>query len=134
MATETVNIQPEEHNPSLEEQAALQDGAQSSSGDEKILGKFDSYEELEKAYEELQSDYTRNRQQDKSESDESNTQEESEEIAREAVQQAGLDFDALSNEFWNNEELSDASYNKLQEAGIPMELVDSYIEGQQALL
>lgn len=134
MATETVNIQPEEHNPSLEEQAALQDEAQSSSGDEKILGKFDSYEELEKAYEELQSDYTRNRQQDKSESDEGNTQEESEEIAREAVQQAGLDFDALSNEFWNNEELSESSYDKLEQAGIPKELVDSYIEGQQALL
>jgi len=138
MATETVNIDPQDNNPSLEDQAALQDEAQSPSGDEKILGKFGSYEELEKAYEELQSNFTKSRQADVDESetgstDSSNT-ENSEEVAREAVQEAGLDFNALSSEYWDNEGLTDQSYESLQQAGIPREIVDSFIEGQQSLL
>tara|TARA_E500000178_G_scaffold339719_1_gene381582 strand:- start:11318 stop:12073 length:756 start_codon:yes stop_codon:yes gene_type:complete len=134
MATETVNINPEENNPSLEEQAALQDEVQSPSGDQKILGKFESYEELEKAYATLQSEYTKSRQLAESESVSDNNAEASEEVAREAVEQVGLDFEALSNEFWSNDGLADESYAQLEQAGIPRELVDSYIEGQQALL
>lgn len=135
MATETVNINPEENNPSLEEQAALQDEAQSpSSGEEKIAGKFDSYEELEKAYAELQSNFTKSRQSPESESVSDSNEEASEEVAREAVEQAGLDFEALSQEFWNNDGLTDESYDQLEKAGIPRELVNSYIEGQEALL
>lgn len=135
MATETVNIDPQENNPSLEEQAALQDEAQSpSSGEEKILGKFDSYEELEKAYAELQSEYTKSRQSTESESVQDSNAEASEEVAREAVEQVGLDFEALSNEFWSNDGLAEESYDKLERAGIPRELVDGYIQGQQSLL
>jgi len=137
MATETVNIESPDHNPSLEEQAALQDEAQSPSND-KILGKFDSYEDLEKAYEELQSNFTKSRQTDVGESEtrgaDSSDDESSEEIAREAVQEAGLDFNSLSEEYWENEGLTDQSYETLEKAGIPREIVDSYIEGQQSLL
>ena len=50
------------------------------------------------------------------------------------MEQAGLDFEALSQEFWTNDGLADASYEQLEKAGIPRNLVDSYIEGQQALL
>lgn len=138
MATETVNIDPQDNNPSLEEQAALQDEAQSPSDDEKILGKFDSYEELEKAYEELQSNFTKSRQTDVDESEtrsaDSTDAENSEEFAREAVQEAGLDFNALSSEYWENDGLTDQSYDSLEKAGIPREIVDSFIEGQQSLL
>jgi hypothetical protein len=138
MATETVNIDSGEYNPSLEEQAALQDEAQSPPSDEKILGKFSSYEELEKAYEELQTNFTKSRQTDvdqgENRSADSDDAEGSEEVAREAVQEAGLDFTALSNEFWENDGLTDTSYQALENAGIPKDLVDSYIEGQQAIL
>jgi hypothetical protein len=137
MATETVNIESPDNNPSLEEQAALQDEAQSPS-DEKILGKFDSYEDLEKAYEELQSNFTKSRQTDVGESETGSAvdsdNENSEEIAREAVQEAGLDFNSLSNEYWANDGLTDQSYDSLEKAGIPREIVDSFIEGQQSLL
>ena len=137
MATETVNIDPQDENPSLEDQAALQDEAQSPS-DEKILGKFESYEELEKAYEELQSNFTKSRQTDVDESEarsaDSTDAQNSEEIAHEAVQEAGLDFDSLSSEYWENDGLTEQSYGDLEKAGIPRQMVDSFIEGQQSLL
>lgn len=138
MATETVNIDSGEYNPSLEEQAALQDEAQSPPSDEKILGKFSSYEELEKAYEELQTNFTKSRQNQTSDNETTEAGSEdaqgSEEVAREAVQEAGLDFNSLSQEFWENDGLTTQSYEALENAGIPREMVDNYIEGQQAIL
>lgn len=56
----------------------------------------------------------------------------SEEAAREAVKDAGLDFDAFSNEFAEKGELSEDSFKKLEAAGIPREIVEGYINGQQA--
>ncbi len=56
-----------------------------------------------------------------------------EEGARQAVQNAGLDFDAVTAEFSSNGELSDATYENLAKGGIPREVVDSYIAGQSAL-
>jgi len=52
--------------------------------------------------------------------------------ARERVEDAGLDFDSYSSEFAENGELSDESFRELEEAGLPRELVQQYIAGQQA--
>lgn len=49
------------------------------------------------------------------------------------VEAAGLDFDALNTEFQANQTLSDASYSKMEKAGIPRSVVDNYIQGQQLL-
>lgn len=131
MATEKVQLTTDEHNPSLEEQAAVQD-APSPSSEDKILGKFDSYEDLEKAYSELQSNFTKSRQEEtQGDAEEAPAEEE---VVREAVEDAGLDFNALSNEYFENEGLADESYESLEKAGIPREMVDSYIAGQEALL
>lgn len=53
--------------------------------------------------------------------------------ARAQVEQAGLDFEALSTEFNKDGKLSDATYDKLAKAGINKTVADGYIAGQQAL-
>jgi hypothetical protein len=52
--------------------------------------------------------------------------------AREAVTAAGLDFDSFGTEFTEKGELSEESYTALAEKGLGREIVDAYIEGQQA--
>jgi hypothetical protein len=44
-----------------------------------------------------------------------------------------LDFEALGNEFAENGELSDASYETLEKSGISREITDQYIEGFRAI-
>lgn len=51
-----------------------------------------------------------------------------------ALATKGLDMTPLSQEFAQNGALSDASYKKLEDAGIPKPMVDAYIAGQQALV
>lgn len=50
----------------------------------------------------------------------------------ETLDQRGVDFNALTDEFSSQGALSEASYSKLEAAGIPKHIVDSYIEGQVA--
>jgi hypothetical protein len=60
----------------------------------------------------------------------SQDQEASENEVREELDNAGVDYDALSQEFWENGDLSPESYDLLEQNGIPREIVDSYIESQ----
>lgn len=138
---EQIQINTEDHNPTLEEQAAAQDAAANSQegGDKKILGKFDSYEDLEKSYAELEKklgQINQNPPDDAAQSTEGITEESPEtadgETAREAVEGAGLDFDALTASFAENGGLSDEEYSSLEEAGIPRGVVDQFIAGQEA--
>jgi hypothetical protein len=55
-----------------------------------------------------------------------------EEIADE-LENRGVDFDALSNEFMEQGGLTEDSYGKLLAAGIPRTMVDQFIEGQNAV-
>lgn len=51
-----------------------------------------------------------------------------------ALKAAGIDYNALSLEYANNEgKLGDDSYAKLAKAGYPKTLVDGYLSGQKAL-
>lgn len=52
--------------------------------------------------------------------------------AKEALSQAGLDFDALQDEFDKNGVLSAESYAALAEKGFTKDLVDNYVEGRKA--
>jgi len=54
--------------------------------------------------------------------------------AEEIVTEAGLDYEALNAEYRDNGGLTDDSYKSLEDAGIPRELVDQYIQGQTALV
>ena len=65
--------------------------------------------------------------------DEQQAADASQEQAKEALSAKGLNFDEFSNEFAEKGELSEESFKKLEEAGIPKSFVDAYIEGQKAL-
>lgn len=54
------------------------------------------------------------------------------EAATKAVTDAGLDMASLSQQYAEEGALTEESYAKLAKAGIPKEMVDSYIEGQVA--
>ena len=96
--------------------------------------KFKSPEDLAKGYSELEKQFTQSRQAEA----EANQAESSQEVpsgqseAREAVEDAGLNFDAMQQEFADNGELSEQTYKDLEAKGIPKEMVDAYVEGQQA--
>lgn len=87
-------------------------------------GKAD-LEGLAKSYGELER--SRGQQQQKQSAQNQN------DAARQQVENAGLDFDALSKEFFDKGELSSETYDALAARGIPKEAVDSYVNGQQAI-
>ncbi len=53
--------------------------------------------------------------------------------ATEVVTKAGLNMDELTAEYASSRTLSEESYKKLETAGIPKAMVDTYIAGQEAL-
>ena len=96
---------------------------------EKILGKFDTQEDLIKSYQELEKKIS----QPKAETKTEDKGLEIEAKAEEAVAQAGLDMTALQSEYDTNGELSKASIEKLTADGIDKSIIDAYIYGQTAL-
>ena len=132
--------------PTLEEEAAKYDNLDSSTDDrpEWLPEKFKSAEDLAKAYGELEKKFS---SRGKETADETNSETDTEETteektpetttedeARQVTKEAGLDFDELSNSYWEKGELDAAHYAKLEKAGIPKEIVDQYIAGQEALV
>lgn len=124
-----IDTSGETEGPTLEEQAAAMDKNQetkeevSSDRPEWLPEKFKSPEDLAKAYSELE--------QRMSAPQEDQPQEQE---VREELDNAGVDYDALSQEFWQNGDLSDESYDVLERAGIPRSIVDSYIDAQMAMV
>ena len=96
--------------------------------------KFNSPEDLAKGYSELEKQFTQSRQAEA----QANQAESSEEVpsgqaeAKEAVENAGLDFEAMQAEFAESGELSENTYKDLEAKGIPKEMVDAYVDGQMA--
>lgn len=95
--------------------------------------KFKSPEDLAKAYAELEAKQGAGKQDESQQENQQQEQQQSQEDAKQAVENAGLNFDEFSTEFAQKGELSTESYAKLEKAGIPKALVDSYIQGQKAL-
>lgn len=93
--------------------------------------KFNSGEDLAKAYNELQKKLGGGQQQQQQPP--AQQQQQSQDAARQTVEAAGLDFDALSQEFSKSGKLSPETYANLAQRGIPQKTVDEYIAGQQAL-
>ena len=92
--------------------------------------KFKSPEDMAKAYGELEKQFTKSRQEETPvEETESTPTEE----AKEAVESVGLNFDAMSEEYMENGQLSSDTYAELESKGIPKNIVDAYIQGQQSI-
>lgn len=137
---DTVVIAEENENMTLEEEAASKgldlngdpidqpkEEATPEAAEERpewLPEKFKSVEDMAAAYKELESKQGKTEEAPEAPADEA--------AAREATEAAGVDYDALSNEFAENGELAQSSYDKLAAAGIPRDLVDQFIAGQNA--
>ena len=105
--------------------------------------KFKSVEDLAKSYSELEKKLgEQNPKQEevdpvnKAELKEEAPKEEPKndlEIAEKAVDNAGLDMSNLADEYAQNGQLADKSYEALEKSGIPREYVDQFIAGQKAI-
>lgn len=95
--------------------------------------KFKSPEDLAKAYAELESKLGKPQAPQETPKEEPAALSiQTEEQAKATLSEKGLDFQKFSVEFAANGGLSEASYQELQGAGIPKNVVDSYITGIQA--
>jgi hypothetical protein len=163
MSTETVVIDTskEAPNPSLEETAKEMgidvDNIDETSFDQPadarpdwLPEKFKSAQDMAAAYSELEkklgkgehkSDTSDDVVDDDDVSDEDPVTKEvaetgiPEDSARSVVENAGLNFDEMSDRFWNNDQqISAEDYEALAKAGIPKHLVDQFAEGQKAVI
>ena len=92
--------------------------------------KFNSVEDMASAYESLEQKL--GSQDNEEEYEEELEDGELEEIV-EGLEEEGIDFDSLSQEFSELGGLTEDSYDSLLEAGIPRTMVDQFIEGQMAV-
>jgi hypothetical protein len=113
---------------------------QNKGGEEKLIfGKYKTIEEAEKGFKELESKLGAPAKKEETPATQSSktklsiTPSESPKSELEAVQKAGLDLDALTEDFAQNGKLSDESYSKLEQAGLTKDKVNAYIDGQKAL-
>ena len=90
--------------------------------EEKILGKFNSQEELIKSYQELEKKIGQPKEEDQPLTAEPK-----------ADGLKGIDFSSVHNEFEENGELSEATIKSLEDSGLPKSYVDNYIEGIKAV-
>lgn len=141
--------------PTLEEEAAKYDTPPPPSEERPtwLPEKFKSAEDLAKAYGELekkmgqkQSTTAPQAEPEAPKADDNSTSKATEtnpdtdaepateSEARKAADQAGLNFDDLSNKYWENGQLDDSDYESLAKIGIPKNLVDQYIAGQEAIM
>ncbi len=107
--------------------------------------KFESPEDLAKAYGELEKQFTQKAQTktseaktdgtepQKADTETSETPDDDDNAVKEIVENAGLKMQDLSAEYEQAGQLSEDSYEKLEKAGINREYVDGYIRGQEAL-
>tara|TARA_R100000231_G_scaffold57516_1_gene47536 strand:- start:4863 stop:5624 length:762 start_codon:yes stop_codon:yes gene_type:complete len=128
-----INEPTENEEITLEQQAEMQEEAVAASEEqpateerpEWLDEKFNSPEDLAKAYNELQKKL-------------SEPKEETEEVASEETPSDNIDSSGAVGkatlEFEEKGELSEETFAELEKAGLPKEYVESYIAGQQALV
>ena len=140
----------QEPTPSLspDNEVSLQEEQQAPASEEhKFAGKFDSPEELEKAYLEAQKKLSQNdsaptEEEESSESGsepESETQEAESKSAQEIygdfiggkLDEAGVDYQTMNSHWQENGTLDESHYKELEGIGFNKETVDSYLEGIQ---
>lgn len=97
-----------------------------------LAGKYKSAEELEKAYKELEAKL--GSKPDEEAAEENKEEPKSETEAKEAAENAGVDYASIEAEYQENGTLSEATYKDLADKGIPKEMVDQYIAGQEAVV
>ena len=140
IASAPTNEAPEGHDQAMidlvdKNQTALADLDQNNSEaaqdrPEWLPEKFQSAKDLAKAYAELESKLGN---KPKAEDAPKDIPQDQTTEAEKQLTEKGLDLSDFSNEFMQKGELSPESYDKLQKAGFPKDLVDNYIAGQKAI-
>ncbi len=117
-----------------EEQQAESQAEETQERPEWLPEKFESAEDMAKSYAELE----KRMGQGAEEVEEAGQPEEQQQETNDNKEEAGNYNEAVveaSQEFFANDgKLSEDTYKKLEEVGLPRDLVDSYAAGQQALL
>ena len=129
-------IEPEEENASTEEQQAEELPQEQEDRPEWLPEKFKSAEDMAQAYAELEKKLGQAPKEDEAEAEQVEEKaEDDEEQTEENTSEAYKAVAEASKEFFENDgKLSEETYNSLEKAGLPRDLVDSYAAGQQALL
>ena len=127
-------IEPEEK--PVEQQAETELPQEENDRPQWLPEKFKSAEDMAQAYSELEKKLGQAPKEDEAEVEQSEAEAENqEEQAEENVSEAYQTIAEASKEFFENDgTLSEETYNALEKAGLPRDLVDSYAAGQQALL
>ena len=109
-----------------------------------LPSKFKSVEDMAAAYNELESKMGRSDNDDDAddydddgeyEFDEQEVQNSTADDANEFLDDLGLDYGSFVQDYMeNNGQLSEDAYAALEEAGLSQELVDSFIQGQEAVI
>lgn len=141
------------YNPTLEEEAAALDAQAAASAElssdpvlpsdvspdeaaseapkEKLAGKYNSVEELEEAYKNLERKLGAPKEAAKADDSDASSDDAKVEAA---VTSAGLDMEALNSEYAENGTLSEASFEALEKSGITRDVVEAFIAGREALI
>ena len=131
---DTVNTYEEtvedgQHTLDMLEKAEGLDNPEASDRPEWLPEKFNSVEDMAQAYNSLEQKLG---SQDEEEYEEELEDDELESIV-DGLEEEGIDFDSLSQEFAELGGLTEDSYDSLVEAGIPRSMVDQFIDGQMAV-
>ena len=130
-------IEPEEKPAeAVEQQAETELPQEENDRPQWLPEKFKSAEDMAQAYSELEKKLGQPKEEATEEPEQSETEvENKEEQTEENVSEAYQTIAEASKEFFENDgTLSEETYNALEKAGLPRDLVDSYAAGQQALL
>ncbi len=132
---ETGALSPEQE-ADAKDQALVNESEQN--GPVKFAGKYDSVQDLEKGYEELQKKLGSQEESDKPEASESKEEEapaNASEIYGEYIgsrlDEAGVDYQGMNTKWQETGKLDDDDYKALEGAGFSKDMVEAYLDGVQ---
>ena len=127
-------IEPTEESKTDEVVETTEEQAPTEERPEWLPEKFSSAEEMAKSYSELEKKLGQPQQQAEDEEQPQQQEEETNEDNQEAGNYNEAVVEASQEFFQNDGQLSEETYQKLEQIGLPRDLVDSYAAGQQALM
>ena len=133
---ETGALSPEQE-ADAKDQALVNESEQN--GPVKFAGKYDSVQDLEKGYEELQKKLGSQEESDKPEASESKEEEAAPANASEIygeyigsrLDEAGVDYQGMNTKWQETGKLDDDDYKALEGAGFSKDMVEAYLDGVQ---
>ena len=136
-------VEPETNAISPEQEAEARDTAMINEAEDrgpvKLAGKYESVQDLEKGYAELQKKLSSQEESDKPEVSESKEEEAAPTNASEIygeyigsrLDEAGVDYQGMNTKWQETGKLDDDDYTALEGAGFSKDMVEAYLDGVQ---